>query len=197
MERPKSARRTRKESVLPPAALGQCLLPFALPILITMALAVTVGESWPRNIAPGSGLKLAGLVATAFTGAAVWCLATRQVDDRRVRKGVAILCAVTALMGWPVWSVGVLPSVNGIALGPEKETPMRMTRLEITTPSKGGRGFYHWAWLEPLSGRSALPQGRVFIAEAVHAKWTAERSKIVTLHHAKGMLGAEVLTGFD
>lgn len=128
---------------MPPAALGQCLLPFALPILITMALVLTIGEAWPRNIAPGSGLKLAGLVATAFTGAAVWGLATRRVDDWQVRKGVAILCAVTALMGWPVWSMGVLPSVNGMTLGPEEQTPMRLMRLEITAPSKGGRGFYH------------------------------------------------------
>lgn len=197
METPTIKRSERARPILPSAALGQCLLPFALPILVTLVIVLTIGEAWPRNIAPGSGLKLAGLVATALTAAGVWRWATRQVENRSACRFVAMLCGMTALMGWPVWSVGVLPSINGMALGPAQQTPMRLERLEITTTSRGGRGVYHWAWLVPLHEPSPIAPGRVFIPADVHAKWDAAQPKTVTLRHAQGLLGAEVLTGFE
>ena len=173
------------------------LLPFAIPALITLALILTIGEAWPRNIAPGSGLKVPGLIATTLCGAAAWRWATRRVDDDRARKFAAALMALTALMGWPVWSVGALPSLNGSAHGAPRATVMRLVRLDITLPKRRNGGFYYWAWVEPLRETSAITAGRVFIPEEAYRKWNATHPATVTLRHANGLLGAEVLTGFD
>ncbi|MFY7837536.1 MAG: hypothetical protein ACOVQ0_14780 [Novosphingobium sp.] len=191
------APRNPKRPVLPPSLLAQILLPFAIPVAITLALLLAVGEGWPRNIAPGSGLKLTGLIATALCGMAAWRWATRQVADGRVRRFAAILITITALMGWPVWAVGALPSLNGSSLGTPRQTDVQLVRLDITMPSRGHSGFYHWAWIAPRRATSPIGAGRVFIPEEAYRKWNAQRPATVTLRHANGLLGAEVLTGFD
>ncbi len=46
-------------AAVPQTFFVKLMLPFAVPITVTMALVLAVGERWPRSIAPGSGLKLA------------------------------------------------------------------------------------------------------------------------------------------
>ena len=172
-------------------------LPFFGPVLATFVLALTIGETWPRNIAPGSGLKLAGLIATALTGVLVWRQGVRQVTDRRISRFAGVLCAVTALLGWPVWTIGLLPSANGGMLEHERATVMRLTVLTTTVPSRSDNTVHHWAVVEPIAPDSPIAGGRVFITEEAHRRWTANSPPSVTFYHAKGLLGAQVITGFD
>jgi hypothetical protein len=183
-------------TIVPPSFFAKLMLPFAIPMLVTLALVLLVGESWPRNIAPGSGLKLAGFVATALTGAMVWHRITRSIADRRAHKMAALVCAVTGLMGWPVWSVGVLPSVNGIRLGPPEAVRMALERTEVTTVSKSSQ-LNHWAWLQPASPGPEAEAGRYFIPEATYQQWASERPRTVTVTFARGLLGARVVVGYQ
>lgn len=180
----------------PASLLVRPLLPFALPILVTFALVLLVGEDWPRQIAPGSGLKLAGLIATGATAYAAWRWAVSGVGHLPMRRFAAVLCAATALMGWPVWTMGVLPSINGAVLGEERAVRMTLDRLEITTKSKS-RDFYHWAWLTAHDGDETLASGRYFISEAVYDWWNTSRPASVEVTVAEGLLGARVVTGFE
>lgn len=181
--------------VVPPRFFVTVALPFAIPALVTIALIVTVGESWPRNLPPGSGLKLAGFLATALTALLVWRYATRDLADVRVRKAAALLCGVTALMGWPVWSVGVMPSVNGSRLGEAQTVRMVLERTETTTVSRSDR-LNHWAWLRPETPATPLQAGRYFIPEGIYQSWSSTQPATVEVTIAKGALGAVVVTGF-
>lgn len=189
--------RSAKPSTSPGAGFfAGAALPFAIPVLVTFALVLTVGESWPRQIAHGSGLKLVGLAATGLTAFGVFAALTLRLGDRRLRKGAAGLCAITGLMGWPVWTIGVLPSVNGAALGPETRAAMVLERTEVTTASRS-RTRHHWAWLRPERASTPVGAGRYFIPEEVYARWGANRPRTVTLRTARGQLGAVVVTGVE
>jgi hypothetical protein len=190
---------TRRAAPVAPVRAGffvAAALPFLIPMLLTLALVLTVGEAWPRQIAPGSGLKLAGFVATGLTALAVLAAITFRHGEARLRKAAAVLCAVTGLMGWPVWSVGVLPSVNGSALGPPESVAMVLERTEVTTASRSNTR-YHWAWLRPVSAGAPVGAGRYFIPPDLHARWSAAPPTRVTLTVARGRLGAVVVTGFE
>jgi hypothetical protein len=189
----KNARLSRP--IVPPSFFAKLLLPFALPILLTFALVLTVGESWPRNIAPGSGLKLWGLCAAALTTLLVWRFATRGIADNRVHKMAAIICSGVGLLGWPAWTVGVLPSINGISLGSEETVRMTLERMEVTTVSRS-RDLNHWAWLRSEALDSPLEAGRYFIPEETYADWNILPPRSVTVTTATGLLGARVVTGF-
>ncbi|WP_328276123.1 hypothetical protein [Sphingobium sp.] len=182
--------------VVPGSFMAKLLLPFAIPMVLTLLLILTIGETWPRAIAPGSGLKLAGLVATTLTAAGIWHWLVGGTSDPRVHRFAAIACAVTGLMGWPVWTVGVLPSINGVALGQRETVSMRLGRIDVSRPSKGP-GFYYWAWLEPIQPGGVITGGRYFIPEPVYQRWAPRKPAIVQLVHATGSLGAEVVTGFE
>jgi len=147
--------------IVPPTFFVKLLLPFAIPMFLTVALVILVGESWPRNIAPGSGLKLPGFGASVLTSLIVWQFITRSFGDKRVHKMAAIMCGVVGLMGWPVWSVAVLPSLNGFSLGPRESVRMTLTRTEITTVSRS-RAVNHWAWLRPECTTGGARAGRYF-----------------------------------
>lgn len=183
-------------AVVPASFFAKLMLPFAVPIAITMALILLVGDRWPRNIAPGSGLKLAGLFATAITCVIAWNYALRGIADERVRKFGAALCAVTGLMGWPVWSVGILPSVNGYKTGSERVVDMTLERTETTRQSKSDK-INHWAWLRPDDDAAPVASGRYFISEDTHADWSRRGSGPVRITVARGLLGAQVVTGFE
>jgi hypothetical protein len=183
----------------PPIGAGFLIgaaLPFIIPMLVTLTLLLTIGEAWPRQIAPGSGLKLAGLVAAGLTGLAVFAALTFTRSDTRLRKGAALLCTITSLMGWPVWSVGVLPSVNGSALDQPDTVTMVLERTEVTTVSRSST-LHHWAWLRPRSSAAPVEAGRYFIPQDLHARWSANPPNTVTLRIARGRLGAMVVTGFE
>ena len=184
-----------RRPAVPASFLGKLLLPFAVPILLTLALLLLVGDRWPRDIAPGSGLKLAGLCASALVAFAVWRFVVRDVTDKRARKFAALLCALTGLMGWPVWSVGVLPSLNGSNLSGERTVRMALERIEATRKSKS-RGYYHWAWLKADSDNFGVRSGRYFISEGIYDLWGREAPAMVDVTVAQGALGALVVTGF-
>lgn len=183
-------------AVVPQTAIAKIVLPFAVPIMLTFALLLLIGSTWPRDLAPGSGLKLAGLCATAITTFAVWRNATSQVENPKVCKAVAVLCAITGLMGWPVWSVGVLPSVNGAALHDHAKVRMRLERTEITHASKS-RELYHWAWLKAERDNAAIGSGRYFIANDVFDRLSRTAPSTVDVTIAQGLLGARVVLAFE
>lgn len=192
---PRTPSPSAKVPALSSGFLPLTLLPFAVPFAVTLALLATVGEGWPRDIAPGSGLKLAGLMAAIATGACVWKWLAGRHEYARVRRLAAVICLVTGAMGWPVWTAGALPSVNGASLHDESVTPMRLDRLDVTHASKGPR-LYYWARLEPLNAGARLAQGRYFIPEATYRRWAEARPRVVRVRHAKGLLGAEVVTQY-
>lgn len=172
------------------------MLPFAVPILLTFALVLLVGDKWPRDIASGSGLKLAGLCCAAVTSLIVSLCAVGQLTDRRVRAFGGILCAATGLLGWPVWSTGVLPSINGAALSEPIIVPMTLERTETTHKSKS-RDLYHWAWLRAQDDDSLIASGRYFVSETVFERLNTLERGTVGVTVAKGLLGAQVVIGFD
>lgn len=179
-------------AIAPPGFFAKLLLPFAIPLVLTMALVILVGESWPRQIAPGSGLKLAGLGASALTTILVWHSVTHGIADRRVRKMAALICGMVGMLGWPVWSMGILPSINGARLGPATTQRMVLERLETTFVSRS-RARHHWAWLRLGDARA----DRYFISEQLYTRWNSQRPDTVTVTFAPGLLGAEVVTGYE
>lgn len=171
------------------------ILPFAVPILVTLILLLVVGNAWPRDIAPGSGLKLPGLAASAATATAmaVWRLAVHAIADQRVRRFAALVCAATGLMGWPVWTVGVLPTLNGAATSNERVVVMTLQRVEVTRKSRS-RDYYHWAWLKAEDRGQAALSGRYFISGTTYDRWRREGPARVEVGLGRGLLGAEVVT---
>ena len=190
-----NASRPLSDKALPPGLFLKLLLPFVLPFPLVLLLIFTVGEAWPRSIAPGSGLKLTGFVVSALTAACAWYSAVQSVTDERTRTFAMLFCAITGLMGWPMWTVGVLPSINGARLEPSSTTAMRIERLYITRPSKG-RGFHHWAVLETRNADALIESGRYFIPQSRYEEWRMHRPETVKVVHARGALGAEVVTAF-
>lgn len=191
---PLSGAKRRPE--LPPALMLRMVLPFAAPIFLTVLLIFTIGETWPRTIASGSGLKLPGLIFSALTAAWVWLSIQKTFDDPRVHKLAGLVCAVTGLMGWPVWTTGVLPSLNGASLSEPQTAIMRLDRLETTRPSKLP-GFYYWARLDSTTSDSAVGGGRYFIPEEVYQRWSAPKPAEVRVVHARGAFGAEVVLEYQ
>lgn len=171
-------------------------LPFALPILATFALLFLVGNQWPRDIAIGSGLKIPGLCVAALSAFVIWWWSVRQIQERRIRTFAAIFCGVTGIMGWPVWTVGILPSVNGSVLTQPSHVPMTLERVEMTPKSKS-RGFYHWAYLKTTNSNSAIQSGRYFISEDVYQRFDSTKSAVVDVTVAQGLLGAYVVLGYE
>ena len=175
---------------------AKLLLPFALPILATFALLFLVGNQWPRDIAIGSGLKMPGLCVAALSAFVIWWWSVRKIQDRRIRAFAAIFCGVTGLMGWPVWTVGILPSVNGSILSQPSHVPMTLDRVEMTPKSKS-RGFYHWAYLKTTNSNSAIQSGRYFISEVDYQRLDSSKPTAVDVTVAQGLLGAYVVLGYE
>ena len=174
----------------------KAILPFALPIIVTFALLILVGDRWPRDIAPGSGLKLAGFGVAVVTSYIVWYFTVRGVKEPSVRRFIAIFCGVTGVMGWPVWSTGVLPSINGAVLAEVNSARMTVERTEKTHKSKS-RDYYHWAWLESENGHYSSLSGRYFITEDLYLKLNNNAPPNVDVSFAQGLLGANVVVSID
>lgn len=183
-------------AIVPPMFFPKLAMPFAIPMLLTVALIIFVGTDWPRNIAPGSGLKIPGLGATIVTSLMVWRFTTRGVSDKRIHTMAALVCGATGLMGWPVWSVGVLPSVNGISVGSQETLRMTLERTEVTT-IKHSRELNHWAWLRPTAQNPRSRAERYFISEAEYQRWSDQRPSTVTVTFAQGLLGAKIVMDFN
>lgn len=189
-------RKTRSPRTTVPAGFfPKLLLPFAAPILLTLLLALLVGEQVPRTIAPGSGLKLAGLCCAALFAAIAWRWSVRSIADRRAHAFAALACVVTGLLGWPVWTMGILPSVNGLSLHDTQTIRMALERTEITTISRS-RSLNHWAWLRADTSGPLTGSGRYIIPETVHADWARRHGSRVNLTVAQGLLGATVVLSY-
>lgn len=182
--------------IVPPTFFVKVLLPFAIPMLLTAALVILVGESWPRNIAPGSGLKMFGFGASALTSLIIWRFITRRIEDMRILKVAAAICGVAGLMGWPVWTVGVLPSVNGFSVGSQASVRMTLMRTDITTISRS-RAVNHWAWLRPEVPTARAKAGRYFISEQTYQRWNDQHPSTVKVTISEGLLGAQIVTGYE
>ena len=177
---------------VPPSFFVSLVLPFFVPFALTLVLIAFVGESWPRNLVPGSGLKLIGLIATALTSLLSWKIAMRGVNDIRAHKATALLVTITGLMGWPVWTVGFLPSINGIQVKDQRAVPMILERTETTTVSRS-RKRNHWAWLQPVNRGSMASKGRYFITEETYERWRQEKPREIELIVGRGLLGAQLV----
>ena len=60
MERTLPSKHLSRPPTLPASFLLKMALPLVLPVALTVFISITVGETWPRSIAPGSGLRASG-----------------------------------------------------------------------------------------------------------------------------------------
>lgn len=185
MGRDRSARKA-----IPGRMLAWAFLPFAVPV--GLALILVLGTPFPREIAPGSGLKLAGLVATLLTAMAAWRIAVAGVADPAARRLGAAFALMVGLFAWPVWSVGVLPSVNGALLQDRRTVEMLVERTEATKQRRS-RALNHWVWLVPPEGETGLVRGRIFIDAQTYERLSAGIGAPVRVDLATGLLGAVVV----
>lgn len=171
------------------------VLPFPLAILTTLAFVLTVGTHFPRDIAPGSSLILPGLLLSIAVLLVVMGRVRRRWSDPAPRRFSLILCVITSALAWPVWTTGILPSVNGIKLGAEQISTMRLAGLTTSHASKG-RQIYYWARLQATSPASRIGSGRYFVPKAIHDGWQSRTGQEVAVVHATGLLGAETVLSF-
>jgi hypothetical protein len=194
MERALSSPYLWRPPTLPASFMLKTALPFVLPVALAVIIFLTVGETWPSSIAPGSGLTLPGLIASATFATLAWRIAGRAFGDERVSKFAAIICAATGLMGWPIWTIGVLPNINGAILDHEQFAPMRFGRLDVSRP-KGGSPDYS-VWLEPVHPGGRIDGGRHYISEEVYQRLESQKPVAIRVAHSRGLLGAVVVTDY-
>ena len=131
-----------------------------------------------------------------MTAFGVWRYSIAQLSEPKARKFAAVLCAVTALLGWPVWSVGFLPSVNGAIVRGQSTVRMTLERTEVTHASKS-RELYHWALLKPDRSDAVIGSGRYFISEDVYNRLQETSPATVGVTVGQGLLGARIVLGYD
>lgn len=184
-----------KRQVIPGRVLLTAVFPAAVPVVLMLGLLLLNRHEQTAQVAPGSGLKGAGLAAAALTSALVAVPAMRGVVEGAMRRVMVVLCLGVGLMGWPIWTLGVMPWVNGLVLEEPRSIPMRLDRLEITTVSRS-REVNHWAWLAPVEPGGGLAGGRYFIPMELHDRLAAGKPTTLTVEAARGLLGAEAVLGF-
>lgn len=173
-----------------------CLLPFAGPMLLSMALVLltTLGPPLP-TLAPGEGWRLAPWGAMAALLGWWWVVrrigrTTQRADWRRAAAALALGMSVLSV---PVWALGVMQWVNGRLAAEAQATRVPLQGLSTSAQSRS-RTPYHWAHL-PGDAEAGLPAGRYLLDSGHHAAWTAQPPTTVTVHHARGLLGARVVAG--
>ncbi len=196
--KPVRATRATKRPPVPHAQrlLLLAMLPFPLAIAVTLMMVLAIGNRFPRNIAPNSSLVLPGLLVTLIVLLAILAYVHRRWVEPSAFHFTLVLGGITSLLAWPVWTMGVLPSVNGIRMEPERATMMRLSGLSTTTISKSRRLNY-WATLEPAGSTSPLGAGRYLISQSLSERWQAQQVRQVRVTHRTGLLGAEVLITFN
>ncbi len=176
-------------------AIPLALSPFLIAIVATMLLVLFVGDDIPRNIAYGSSLAAWGL-ATAIISAVIPFAILRNKWPQPVMRRMALgLCGIGAFMSWPVWTMGILPTINGMHIGTLQTSEMRLDRLETSHASKS-RKIYHWAYLQPVSPTAALDGGRYFVSANEHRRWSKTRPQTIQISHVTGLLGAQIVTAY-
>lgn len=173
-----------------------CLLPFAGPMVLSMALVLltTLGPPLP-TLAPGQGWRLAPWGTLAALLGWWWVVrrigrTTQRADWRRAAAALALGMSVLSV---PVWALGVMQWVNGRFAAEAQATRVPLQGLSTSAQSRS-RTPYHWAHL-PGDATTGLPAGRYLLDSGHHAAWTAQPPATVTVHHARGLLGARVVAG--
>lgn len=170
--------------------------PFPLAILLTLLFILTIGTRFPRDVAPGSSLILPGFVLSGIVMALITALVRRHWPEPALRRASLLLCGLTSLMAWPVWTTGILPSANGAILGPRQTSAMQLMDLSTSHASKS-RDIYYWATMRPgQDTAAALGPGRYFVPQATYEMWQMRIGRDVRVDHATGLLGAETVLGF-
>lgn len=181
-------------------AQGKLLLlsvaPFPATIFATLLLAWLASDAVPRDIAPGSSLGLPGIVAAILSWGVVVGLVRRHWPEEIARRAASFIAAISALASWPVWTMGLLPSVNGLSLEAPVTSPMRVERIEITRASRTGK-LHHWAWLKPQGPLTPLAAGRYLLDEQEYARLDRRNSDMAQVVHARGLLGAQTVLSVE
>lgn len=148
------------------------------------------GRCWfGLRLAAGHG---AGLGPEAALNA--WLASVRGGVDPPARRLSGLLCDMVRLPVWPVWSLGVLPMINGARLYEPRAVVPTRERPEVTRLRRS-RALSHWVWLvpregvEPEAGCHFLPESRrdrlvveaparldVGAATGMPARWWCRRS---------------------
>lgn len=183
-----------------PHSQGRLLLLSALPlplaVLSTFACLFIVGNGSPRDIAPGSSLALPGLVWTLVVLGGITAYVRAHWHEVPARRFALLIGAIVSLIAWPIWTLGPLPSINGLSLGAEASSSMRLDDLTTSTVSKSRR-LYYWAHLRPISAETSIGSGRYLISQTVFEALTARRGQTVEVRHSAGLLGVEVVLDID
>lgn len=194
--RPKP-RLTPEERAVGQRLLLWCLLPLAGPMVLSIGLVLqTLWQPLP-TLAPGQAWQLAlpggSAALLGWLGVLRWLWrGTPRADWRRAG---AVLSLVTSLLATPVWALGVMQWVNGQWPGAVQATRVRLDGLS-TSPRSKSREPYRWAHL-PGDAGAGLPPGKYLLDADHHAAWTERRPPSVTVHHARGLLGARVVAGWS
>lgn len=173
-----------------------CLLPPAGPVVLSIALVMLTALGPPLpTLAPGQGWRLAAPGALAALLGWLWVVrrigrTTARADGRRTAAALAL---GTSALSVPVWALGVMQWVNGRLAAQAQATRVPLLGLS-TSPQTRSRTPYHWAHL-PGDAAAGLPAGRYLLDSRHHAAWTAQPPATVTVHHARGLLGARVVAG--
>ncbi|MGB5076885.1 MAG: hypothetical protein WBO17_05340 [Sphingorhabdus sp.] len=176
-------------------AIPLAFTPFMFAIVATILLVLIVGNEVPRAVAYGSSLAIWGLGAAFLSAVLPLQFMQRKWPQPNMRRAGLIACGLAALMAWPVWTMGILPTVNGLVMGAITTSEMRLMRQETSHASKS-RQIYHWAYLQPVSDETPLRAGRYFVTAQDYARWNSKRPDSIQVDHANGLLGAEVVLGF-
>lgn len=171
------------------------LLPVVIALCSTFAVVLAGPNRFPRSIAAGSSLAVPGLVASVIVSLILFGVLWRLRSRPQERQASMVLGILASLISWPIWSSGVMPSINGFAVRQSSTTTMQLQRLEITHATKS-REVYHWARLAPLAAESGLKQGRYFVPADRYDIWERHGAKTVEVRHGTGLLGAEIVLSF-
>ncbi len=170
------------------------LLPIPIALLALALTFLVAGTDTPRQIAPGSSLAGTGLLVTVVIAATLTLLVRAAGADGQMQKLGMVLTLLTSLIAWPMWTMGALPSLNGVRLAPTATAAMTLERLETSHASKS-RTIYHWAYLTTTDASTPVRSGRYFVSDGAYARWSADGTRTVQLTYARGLLGAQVVLG--
>lgn len=171
------------------------ILPFPVSIIATLLAVVVDADNDMRTVAPGSSLVGPGLACALIVLTAIVLFVRARWAEPGAPRFALLVGAVTSLMAWPVWVMGPLPSVNGIAHGEPRQTMMRLEGLTTTTISRSP-DRHHWALLQPAQPGSPLARGRFLISPSLHDRLQKQPDAMLMVEHTTGLLGAEIVLDY-
>jgi hypothetical protein len=184
----------------PQAAVTRTLLMGSGPFLLACAVTVTI-MWWTRDatslqLAPGESVATSGLLAACLLGAWFAVLHARLTAHQGLRKLGFMLIAVSSLMAVAPLSWGAMRAINGLSVGAETRTRVRLIEFR-TVPQKHGRTPHRYAVVEPVSLPSTFPAGSLFITATQYEAWAGIQPDHLTVTSAKGLLGARAIVRIE